>query len=839
MKKIKLLLLGIAQLACFWGMSQNMMINGGLEDYDNDDDNDGILDYPNNGYSIEFAIGWHNSPITQAGENSCDLIHPQSLGITGTPRTGVGCGGFAAVANGHNEYCYGTTNPLVAGQEYSVSFWIRKYDVYASDATIGLVISPTLPAITWSPFNTTHAPQVTVNNVGIEYQKVTYCFTPQVSGPHYVSFGAFLGYGGTESIYYFIDDVEVNTILQGTPYPTASIGMTQNSFCTGDVVVADGSNSSEEETYLWEIYALTQGGEVLEYTSGQQIGQVGTLDVNAVLGLVSPGDCYRIYLTIQGVCQDQTFVDFCYVDPDIEFLYDGSAVCENTPTTLSVTGDNGWTYTWSTGQSGVGLKTVDVIPTLGNATYTVSVTTPEGCTFSESIVLTVHSQNNIAPWMDGVNGTGDYTFYVNSGVFYPPFSFVSNFYNDHANENLNYLNTSTNLPSNVSYVISLPQGNTPGGQMTFSISTGGSFIYDIPPGNYYFTVLAIDNNACGNLSSEFTFNIVVGCDHCPLCVSYEDRSPTGSPLPPTTEAIECIEAGLALPVETGTASVVFQAGNSILLGPNFSAGPNFQAFIDASTCLVGCNDCCSDWNGFTLDEIPNPVEISVLDSDPTNDLWDVTDVLHPYCAYSAQYFELSITDADNGHTIYYEERTGNCCEFESRSQDNPIPHSSIWWNGVYDYSNDGIPIYYSGTYIYVLTLRACDGQELVKQGFVEVNPPWLNRTSDPNDSLGGNAIFELRTSPDRFAISPSDSVLWQAINNDFSIAPNPADQKIRILGVLEGVKYQLFDQSGKAISSIEKISSDGFVSVGSLSAGKYYIRIYKNGAYALKEFIKL
>src|SRR3989338_5437370 len=631
-------------LLCSYG--QNMVINPGFEAFDDDEDNNGQWDdwYP---HSIEYAAwGWHNSPITQPGENSCDLIHPQSPIVYGTPRTGVGCAGFAAVANGNNEFFYGTTLDLTAGTLYSVSFWIRKANLTGSEQPwIGAAIGTYPATITWSPFNTTLQPNILVTDIDQTYKQVKFCWTPSSNGAHYITFGALAGYGGLNSVYYFLDDVEVLAIDQGAPLPIANATIPQSTYCTGDVINVDGSPSQNETGYTWEIYEIVGGSEQFVYSSGIQAGQAGTLNVNSILGpWVHPGECYRVRLKVDGLCPDETFVDFCYTDPGVDFVYNGDPVCEGDLVNLQVTGENGWTYTWYEGNSTSGtpfyggtgsvFQTTSVTPTIGNATYTVEVTTPEGCTSVETYTFTVHTPNNVAPWCDGVYNSGDFTIYVQQGG---SAYFWSNIGNDNANEEITYEFEFGNLPPFSTHVQSEPDVN--GGVWDFSISTSHS----TPTGVYSFTLTANDQNACSEGNSAFTFNIVVICDQCPICVSYEDRGPTPQlPLPSETKAGECINAGFSQSVSTGSENVLFQAGKEINLGSYFSAGAGYQGVIEPTTCVTDCEDCCMDWEGFTVDEIaPQPI-ISTIDNDPTNDVWQVTDVDHPFCAYGALGYDLSI-----------------------------------------------------------------------------------------------------------------------------------------------------------------------------------------------------
>lgn len=841
--KIVTLLLSAVVLFITYDASAQMII-GGFEDYDDDDNNDGTEDdwYI---YSLEYAVGWHNSPLAGSNPpnyaNSCDLIHTFTI-ANGTPRTGVGCGGFAAVGNGNNEFCYGTTAPLVAGQQYAVSFWIRAFDQTSDNPVIGAVIAQNPAFISWQPQTVSLTPQVTVDNIGETYQEVKYCFTPQNNGVHYMSFGAFLGYGGMSNVYYFIDDVSITAIPQGSPLPIANLTIPQNTYCTGDAVIINGSSFLNETGYSWEVYQLDQGQEALEYSSGPQTGQASTFDVSAVLGFVSPGDCYRVYLHADGLCPNDTFVDFCYVDPDIDFIHDGNPICENTTIPLSVTGDNGWTYSWYEGNSNNGVpfysgsgspfKATSVTPTIGNSTYTVGVTTPEGCTFSESISLTVHSQNNLAPWMDGVNGSGDYTFYVSSGVYLPAFTFTSNFYNDNGSEVMDYALTNTNLPSQSVYSVNLPPDDTPNGQMTFAISTGGGFVYDIPPGNYFFTVSATDNNACGNLSSQFTFNIVVGCDHCPVCLNYEDRTPTGTPLPEETKAIDCIEAGLLQTVETGSANVLFQAGNSITLGSNFSAGPNFQALIEPTTCVMDCEDCCVDWGGFTYDPIQNYMNFS--DGYPETSFWQLTDIYHPYCAFSAEGYDLVIMNQYQNalHSASYND--SSCCPFQSPSPDNPISHSAIWWDGYTD-NIFGNPVHPDdGVYFYLVTLYGCGGATETIQGFITImsGSRLIQEPSDPSAHL---------TSEQKLMIAEAEKAEKAEMNRNalastITLAPNPVVNSLIIQGLDAGSTVQVMDASGRMLSS--QIIQGQVIDVSDLASGIYRLRILTDNTYLTNTFVK-
>lgn len=798
------------------------MINGGFENIDIS-----LPTTPPYIHPIWLAPPWNNL----AG-NTADVHHSgyaATSSIAGVPRTGNGNGRFVAAPSvGNNEYCYGATNALTAGETYIVSFWIRQDFSSSIEIPVGCIISETIPSIQASPFSSTHSPQLQITPTNTNYIKASFCYTAQNNGAHYISFGPWHGYGLTEAIGFYIDDVSVESLPVGTVLPVAGLTIPQSTYCIGDNITVNGNSTVDESGYIWEIYQVPIiGNEQLVYTSGNQTGQAGTFDVTSVIGSIQEGDCYRVYLTALGTCQSQTSVDFCYIDPTFDFIHDGSAICENTSIPLSVTGDNGWTYQWSTGDLGVGLKTVTVTPTIGNSTYTVTVTTTEGCMSTQTITLDVHSTNNLAPWMDGINGSGNYTVYVNQGDVV---NFNSTLFNDNPIENITYTESnnlssvSFNFPSQVGGVFSLNWQTT--------IST--------PTGEYYFNLNANDNNVCQAEVGTFTFTIIVICDHCPICVEYDNRTPTTLPLPSETKVGQCILAGWNGTVDTGTENVLFVAGDYISEGPNFTAGPGYQAIIEPTTCVTDCEDCCINWNGFTVDEIPNPPIISTIDSDPTNDIWQVTDVFNPFCAYGAMGFTLEIEDPA-GLNIYSLSSFGGCCSFVSPAPENPISHASVWWDGAYDYESDGTPIYQvNATYFYILTFYGCGGQTLVKSGFIAVNPYFgLTIPNDPDVNLNSLLIDTNNVEGNNDEIS--NLVQEQLrLSELISIYPNPATDELFINGVddVTFTEVQMFNQLGEMLTMRGQLSEDHKVVITGLSSGTYYLKIYYDGISIVKKFVK-
>ncbi len=810
---LMLLLLGITAKVG----AQEMMLNGSFEDFDGNPDGDTVLS------TINYATNWTNL------KGSCDLVHPDvPVDMSGNPCFGVGCGRFGVSSSGWSEFMYGRTLPLTAGQLYEVSFWIRKDAPTDVLRKIGLAITDYVP----TPGITSTTPLISHLATTTQCVKLKACFTAQSSATHYVTIGPFGGEGTTTSLVYLVDSVSVMTIPPTTPLAQASLSASEPVLCFGEQVTLDGTGSANETSYEWKIYNITNGPNLF-YSSGIIQGTAGTL--TPLLSFPIPGSCYRAELTVYGVCKDVATVEFCIADPDIDFVFDGNPVCENFPVDLQVTGDNGWTYTWSQGNqqiaTGTGLKALTVTPTIGNATYSVTVTTPEGCTHTETLTLNVSSPNNIAPWMDGINGTGEYTYYVSQGdaVF-----FNSLLSNDNSNEVMLITNQVVNLPSGG--FATIPPSSS-GGVFSFSWATSLA----TPVGEYHYILSANDRNACVAKTGVFDFRIIVICDQCPVCISYEDRIPSGTALPPETKAGKCIEAGLSQPVSTGDATVLFQAGVSISEGPYFEAGPGYEGVIEPTTCVNDCEDCCTDWAGFTYDELPNPFYMNFDDEDPTNDFIQVTDTYHPFCAFNAKGYSFEIVDGNgnlvnNGITGY---QGSACCALESPAPENPIAHSSIWWDGYTEniFGNTVRPN--DGVYFYVLTLYGCNGQETTMHGFIQV--------------FGSNGIVQAPGGAQQTEATLAESPLGpeqqrqldeaiaerDRLDKELNLFPNPTKDLVQISGTgSDEVYYQVFDDKGVMLSRKEKAENQSF-SLTNYSKGTYYIRIYSGTTYVVRKVIKM
>lgn len=367
-------------------------------------------------------------------------------------------------------------------------------------------------------------------------------------------------------------------------------------------------------------------------------------------------------------------------------------VCEGDPLTLTVAGDPSYTYTWSTGQTGVGLTSITVPAVFGQDTYSVTATNVDGCELTSSVNVITHSASNNPPFVNGIGGTGEYNAYVQAGD-----------------------QICFNIPSfddpGESVSISW-DGSISGASFTGNGAFQESGTFCWTPGNadigwHSFEVTVTDGNVCGNASATYTFYVKVVCDFCPICIDYNNRTPGSNPLPAVTEAGQCITAGLSATVETGTASVEFIAPQ-ITLGTHFTGGPGFSAIADNESCIESCDACCENWSGFTLDlPIAN---VFTPNGDGVNDFWYIADTDNPFCAFNATGFDLVIKTPSGSNIYVLSDQATSCCPYRAPSSTNPIPHSSIFWDGI---ANTGIfagqpaP---DGVYFYVLKLYSCGNE---------------------------------------------------------------------------------------------------------------------------------
>lgn len=334
------------------------------------------------------------------------------------------------------------------------------------------------------------------------------------------------------------------------------------------------------------------------------------------------------------------------------------------------------------------------------------------------------------------------------------------------------------------------------------------------------------------------------CDFCPISVFYEDRSPGGLPLPELTVAGWRIVAGESVdplqddgPVTNGTANVEFRAPE-IHLEEGFTAGPNFLAIADPNTCLNDCDACCDDWGGFTVDTYDPDLDGDYglnnwfePDGDGWQDFWQVHDAGHPFCAYGAQAYELTIWAGSSawGNPVWYVyEDPGGCCPFESRAPENLIEHSSIYWDGTINtgwLNCYGCPVTTGTTYFYVLHLYGCDGEitytgTIYASGDVDGAPQepeaifvaenhQLESSSGHGDAPGGTDL--------------SDPLLLE----DLAVVPNPVSDRVLVIGSVAMDRIEVMDLLGRMVIQMDMApSGKAVMNVHHLTHGEYIIRVF-------------
>ena len=511
--------------------------------------------------------------------------------------------------------------------------------------------------------------------------------------------------------------------------------------------------------------------------------------------------------------------------------------CEGQPITLSLQGGtNSYYYEWSTGDEGTGLSTINTLANIATNNYSVTVTNNNNCQTTVTSNINVQTFNNQAPYVNGINNTGEYIYYAYPG---PQFCF--------------------NIPSfdSPNEIISMTQvGNIPSGstlQIDNANHPNATFCWApnyIDIGIHSFTLHLLDNNVCGPLQKNYTFFIHVLCPDCPIGIYYESRIPSYNPLPSETKAAKFIIAGEDVdpsqtngPVETGNQNILFQAGEYINLEPGFTGGPGFQAVIDPTTCTQ-CF-CCENWSGFTVNsnDIPNVI---TPNGDQWNEVWYVPDIQHPFCAFNAFGFDLEIKNCW-GATVYTlsENTYPACCQFRAPSTNNPIPYSSIYWDGR---TNSG-QLVADGVYYYVLDLFGCNNSSNSYNGTIEKlgNPP---DKSPLVDDTTQNSQLTSSNNNDPPKITYHDRINTSDNNPNFienvstiKIFPNPSNDifNIRVSESIasDGYFIEVYDSKGLLIKKSLSTCSYDNIDLTNFAKGIYLLKIFYNESFYKYNLIKL
>ena len=349
----------------------------------------------------------------------------------------------------------------------------------------------------------------------------------------------------------------------------------------------------------------------------------GFTDVLTVDVPVQCGETYHVRLVLSNV-QDRNYDSAIMlkkgsVRSDFQLgpiVANVQPICEGQTLNLTTQGNNGWTYIWSDGQNGVGLTSINTIANLNTTQYSVTATNGSDCSISQSVNVQIDPLNNEPPYVNGINNTGNYYAYVQAGnqICFSIPSF------DNPNEVVDMSLINGISGASISFI------GSPHPTGTFCWTPAHTDI-----GMHSFDIKVEDKNACGRLSSSYTFFVKVVCEYCPVEIFYEKRTPTNDPLPVQTISGYRITAGKSVDplqadgdvVAGGETEVEFRAPE-IVLEAGFSAERNFVATPDRHTCIEECDRCCENWSGFTH-ELPLPGYITP-NGDGVNDAFVIPEL---------------------------------------------------------------------------------------------------------------------------------------------------------------------------------------------------------------------
>lgn len=504
-------------------------------------------------------------------------------------------------------------------------------------------------------------------------------------------------------------------------------------------------------------------------------------------------------------------------------------ICEGQDLTLTTTGSDGYTYSWSneTGpiQSNIDLKQITIPASTVNSQYSVSITNPEGCTLTQNVNVVVHSLANNPPHINGMNNMGEYTAYVNAGQ---QICFDIPSFDD--NPEMVSMNWNNGIPDAI-----FTANGSPFEEGHFCWTPTQDQV-----GWHSFIITVTDNNVCNVKFATYTFRIKVICSWELLCIDYENYNPISNPLPFYTSTGKCINAGLTEPTLVGSSNVTFEAPE-INLGAFFDGNPPFfDAIINANTAIIGCESCCDDFNGFTVDTpLPN---VFTPNGDDINDIWFASDLDNPKCAFNAKGFEFYVVDRW-GILVYSQVdnedlRDDHCCPYRSPDAPNSTDHSSIYWDGIANHDVihtwwqiffEGADNFYNGDlvnpdyYFYKLTLFGCEHEE-VYQGFIYVNSSsGLVQNDNPPQILNSEfKDFQVSNEVEMLGINQT-----QSFDNEWQITvyPNPTVDEFVINSSIENCRLTIYNAEGKKMFSKSRIKKNELFNISNFSSGNYKVLI--------------
>lgn len=659
--------------------------------------------------------------------------------------------------------------------------------------------------------------------------------------------------------YLHVDDVTIQPV--SAPLPIMSFAMDE-SYCNGSDIIADWTGSSGYASYSW--FVSTSNGAEIFTSSGMQTDATTSFDVRDALTAAaenpSTGNCYKVTLRLYNSagCYVEHSENFCMIHPTVTIQDNGQPHCEGTPFQLTATGaPSDWLYTWSDGQNGIGLTTINTNANSSTTTYSVAATTTSGCN-SEALIsgLVVHQNPNAAPTLQSV----ETHYYVQQGE-----EICIDFYSADATNEFTFIDiTHTYGPSSSTFSYSenlFPGTPNPNHQAaTFCLEVNNFW----QSGEYTFNLLLTDDNVCGPYNGPpLKFIIDVLCPSCPENLYIDYRNPDHDPFfPGNIDAANTIYLGTidnypGHTVDPGTSGVHFKAKH-IEIGPGWQGDPTDYSWMPSFTCSNLCTDCCTPDNQLTYDA-PDPIYFLTPNGDEIDDVFYVTDYTNPYDAYRSTYWELrvwpySTLDWYPIQQIIWSQNSLNsltnfshaCFIFETPTPE--YPYNTFFWDG--DFQLDGSALiegdlyFYDagdpvppGVYRYVVDLRGCKpgpglgivDHHLAFEGLIVVLPSF-KASEDP---AAVQEFYDLWIN-DQLATFEGD----KSSAEDFNVYPNPTNGDV-FLTIPFGLESELtnveiFDVTGKLVLTTNFSGQQYLLSLNELQRGSYVMRV-TNGT---NEFIE-
>lgn len=810
-----------------------------------------------NTFSMDNCEHWSMS------YNSSDWLTPV-VGSTGMsfgyqPHSGVGHAGLAGTGtisggNTYKEMITGTLTGLVSGQTYKISYFVRN-DGGPTALDVGAYISSSIPTnFGGSPYSQVLFPQIegTLPADG-QYHEITGCFTANFSGTGYITIGVFKEYSdeieGEVTNYIHVDDVTIQPV--SAPLPVMSFTMDE-SYCPASDIIADWSASSGYASYSWFV-SSANGGEIFA-SSGMQTGPNTSFDVGLTLTQAAEfpdvPNCYKVTLRLYNSsgCYVEHSENFCMINPSVTIQDNGQPHCEGTPFQLTATGaPSDWLYTWSDGQNGIGLTTINTNANSSTTTYSVAATTTSGCN-SEALIsgLVVHQNPNAAPTL--VNAQTHY--YVQQLE-----QICIDFYStDSQNENIEISISSAYASTSTFNYFSTSIAGSPSNHeaLTFCLEVSNFW----QSGEYLFNVVLTDNNVCGPTTVKIPFKIDVLCPGCQENLYIDNRNPNNDPFfdgdikAANTIYLGTLDLAPGHEVDPGNSGVHFTAKH-IEVGPNWQGDATDYSWLPSYTCSDICDECCSPVSQLTYDA-PPPIYHLTPNGDEVNDVFFVTDYSNPYDAYRSTAWQFTIWPYTGELIEWYppnqviwshnsvndpNQYSHACYIYETPTPESP--YKTFFWDGTFKTSGSAWIAdefyFYSpgetvppGVYRYVVDLFGCkngpgagiDGHSLQFEGLIFVY--YSTKTAGDSTSINGQ-FYEMvnneLTTIDRISLE----------NLEFNVYPNPTNGDLFLtipVGLdAESTTVEIFDVTGKLVLTTNFSGQQYLLSLNELQRGSYFMRL--------------